>query len=273
LIFHFQYQPSTQVLAWANATIASYPDRRMIVTTHDYMNVDGSRTTAGNNIWNRFVKPHADQVFLVLCGHNHGENKKIDEVKGHTVYQLLADYQSRINGGNGWLRILKFHPSNDEIIVETYSPYLDQYETDSDSSFILSYDMAEPNLESPDFTISASPSALTVTSGGVVTSTVAISVLDGFTGTVTLGASSSWATFNPSSVTAPGATPMTITVPAGTAAGAYPITLTGISGSLSHSATVNVNVQAAQLSVAVKTDKSSYNRGQTVSVTRARPIL
>jgi len=62
---------------------------------------------------------------------------------------------------------------------------------------------------------------------------------------------------------------MTITVPAGTAAGAYPITVTGISGSLSHSATVNVNVQAAQLSVAVKTDKSSYNRGQTVSVTRA----
>jgi hypothetical protein len=141
LIFHFQYQPSTPVLAWANATIASYPGRRVIVTTHDYMNTDGTRTATGNNIWNKFVKPHADQVFLVLCGHMHGENKKVDVVNGHIVYQLLADYQSRSNGGNGWLRILEFNPSDDEINVKTYSPYLGQYETDADSSFTLSYDM------------------------------------------------------------------------------------------------------------------------------------
>jgi uncharacterized protein YjdB len=269
LIFHFQYQPSTQVLAWANATVASYPNRRVIVTTHDYMNTDGSRTTTGNNIWNKFVKPHADQVFLVLCGHKHGENEKIDVVKGHTVYQLLADYQDRSNGGNGWLRILVFHPSDDEIVVETYSPYLGQYETDADSSFTLTYDMAEPNIDSPDFAVSADPSTLTGTSGGVITSTVAISALDGFTGTVTLGASSSWATFNPSLVAAPGATIMTVTIPAGTAAGTYPITVTGVSGSLSHSTTVNVNVQTPTppLSVTVKTDKSSYSRRQTVSIT------
>jgi len=151
LIFHFQYQPSTQVLAWANTTIASYPSRRVIVTTHDYMNTDGSRTVTGDNIWNKFVKPHADQVFLVLCGHNHGENEKTDVVKGHTVYQLLADYQDRSNGGNGWLRILKFHPSDDEIVVETYSPYLGQYETGADSSFTLTYDMVATtiSIESP----------------------------------------------------------------------------------------------------------------------------
>jgi uncharacterized protein YjdB len=62
---------------------------------------------------------------------------------------------------------------------------------------------------------------------------------------------------------------MTVNVPAGTTAGTYSITVTGISGSLSHSTTVNVNVQAntPSLSVTVKTDKSSYGRGQTVSVT------
>jgi len=75
LIIHFQYQPSTQALAWANSVISSYPSRRVIVTTHDYMNTDGSRDTTGDNIWNNFVKSHADQIFLVLCGHNHGENE------------------------------------------------------------------------------------------------------------------------------------------------------------------------------------------------------
>jgi len=156
LIFHFQYQPSTQVLAWANTTIASYPNMRVIVTTHDYMNTDGTRTTTGNNIWNKFVKHHADQIFLVLCGHNHGENEKIDVVNGHTVYQLLADYQEGYpNGGNGWLRILEFHPAEDEIYVKTYSPYVNQYQTDGNSQFTLDYDMTSEqafviDLESPE---------------------------------------------------------------------------------------------------------------------------
>jgi hypothetical protein len=267
LIFHFQYQPSTAVLAWANATIASYPDRRVIVTTHDYMNTDGSRTTAGNTIWSRFVQPHADQVFLVLCGHNHGENKKVDVVKGHTVYQLLADYQSRSNGGNGWLRILEFHPSNDEITVQTYSPYLGQYETDADSSFTLPYDMKQPTPTQPDFAIIATPSTLNMAAGDSASATISINALNGFGNTVTLGTTSNWASFNPAEATPLVVSSMTVKVPAGMASGIYPITVTGTSGSLSHSITINVNVQSTQLSVTVKTDKAVYNRGQPVIIT------
>jgi predicted esterase len=142
LIFHFQYHPSDAVLAWANTTIANYPDRRVIVTTHDYMNVDGSRTTEGNHIWNSLVAAHADQVFLVLCGHNHGEARRTDMVNGNVVYQLLADYQEGYpNGGNGWLRALDFRPVEDKIYVRTYSPYVNQYQTDAESQFTLDYDM------------------------------------------------------------------------------------------------------------------------------------
>ena len=174
----------------------------------------GAGTATGDNIWNNFVKPHADQVFLVLCGHNHGENEKIDVVNGHTVYQLLADYQDRSNGGNGWLRILEFHPSDDDIIVKTYSPYLSQYETDADSSFTLTYDMtAQAPVSTPDFTISASPSTLTVTTGGLATSSVTVSALNGFTDTVKLGASSSWAALNPASIVGSGTSVMTVTSP------------------------------------------------------------
>ena len=73
LIFHFQYQPSDQVLAWANSTLQAFPNRRVIVTTHSYLNVDGTRTDIGQRIWDSLIAPHADRIFLVLCGHNHAE--------------------------------------------------------------------------------------------------------------------------------------------------------------------------------------------------------
>ena len=162
LIFHFQYHPSIAVLAWANATIANYPTRRVMITTHDYMNTDGSRSTEGNHIWNSFVAAHADQVFLVLCGHNHAEARRTDTINGHAVYQLLADYQEGYpNGGNGWLRILDFHPAEDKIYVKTFSPYVNQYQTDAASQFSLDYDMTSENPTS--VTYDESANAITVT--------------------------------------------------------------------------------------------------------------
>jgi hypothetical protein len=139
LIFHFQYNVPDSILSWANTTITDYPERRVIVVTHSYLNTDSSRTPEGTVIWQRFVKPHSDQVFLVLCGHMHGEANRTDTVNGNTVYQLLADYQSLENGGNGWLRIMEFRPGEELIYVNTYSPYLNQYQTDSDSEFTIPY--------------------------------------------------------------------------------------------------------------------------------------
>jgi hypothetical protein len=157
IIFNFQYHPSDAVLAWANTTIAAYPDRRAIVVTHDYMNTDGTRTTEGDHIWNSFVYHHAGQIFLVLCGHMHGEARRQDAVNGNVVYQVLADYQSRANGGDGLLRILEFQPVQDTIYVKTYTPFHNTYETDADSQFALDFDMsgsvsltsADPDLTSP----------------------------------------------------------------------------------------------------------------------------
>jgi hypothetical protein len=141
LIFHLQYGVNDSVLAWANTTLASYPNRRVIVTAHDYMNSAGTRSTTGTLIWNDFIAPHAEQVFLVLCGHSPGEASRTDVVNGHTIYQLSADFQDRPNGGNGWLRTLEFRPTEDKIYVKTYSPYLNSYENDANSEFTLDYNM------------------------------------------------------------------------------------------------------------------------------------
>jgi hypothetical protein len=40
---------------------------------------------------------------------------------------MLADYQDRASGGEGWLRILRFVPGDNKIYVQTYSPWLNQF--------------------------------------------------------------------------------------------------------------------------------------------------
>jgi hypothetical protein len=53
-----------------------------------------------------------------------------------------------VNGGDGWLRIHEFVPASNVINVKTYSPYIDQYETNGDSQFPLNYNMTE-SIEEP----------------------------------------------------------------------------------------------------------------------------
>ena len=142
LIFHLQCDPSDDVLYWASNIIDSYPDRKVIVSTHDYLMglyKIGQRSDIGERIWHGLVKPHADQVFLVLCGHAGAEDLIADSVNGNTVYQVLADYQNSTYIESGWLRLLEFSPSQEKIFVRTYSSLLNEYKHDSQSEFTLDY--------------------------------------------------------------------------------------------------------------------------------------
>ena len=147
LIFHIQFDPSDDVLFWASNVIDKYPSRRVIVSTHDYVHgyyyYSNSRSEIGKNMWKKLVKPHADQIFLVLSGHYENEVRITSLEDGYFVHQLLSDYQDRPNGGNGWLRIIEFSSINNEISIRTYSPYLDRYETDSNSQFMLDNKITE----------------------------------------------------------------------------------------------------------------------------------
>ena len=144
LIFHIQYNPSDDVLFWASSVIDQHPDRRVIVSTHDYIKgpIDPDRRSGiGERMWHSFIKQHADQIFLVLCGHAGTQSTLVDTVNGHVVYQLLSDYQNASNIESGWLRLLEFCPAQDKIYVKTYSPYLNEYKTDTTNEFTIDYDM------------------------------------------------------------------------------------------------------------------------------------
>lgn len=136
-----QYNPPTDVVKWADNILSTYSNRRAIISTHSYINSDESWAPGGPVIFRDLVTPNKN-VFLVLCGHELGEGEKIDNLDGRTVYQLLSDYQGFPNGGNGYLRIMKFVPSESTIQVKTYSPYLDRYLSSPSSQFDIYYPMS-----------------------------------------------------------------------------------------------------------------------------------
>ena len=62
---------------------------------------------------------------------------------GHTIHILQTDYQDYPNGGNGYLRLLRFSPADDKIYASIYSPYLDANLTNAANyeEFAMPYEM------------------------------------------------------------------------------------------------------------------------------------
>jgi hypothetical protein len=105
------------------------------------------------------------------------------------------------------------------------------------------------------FTISPSPTSVSVAAGSNGTSTITTAVLNGFDAAITLSATGQptgvTVTFSPTSIAAPGsgASTMTIAAASATTAGTYTISVTGTSGSLQQSANVTLVVTDFSISV------------------------
>jgi len=102
----------------------------------------------------------------------------------------------------------------------------------------------------PNFTMSASPSTVSVTQGGSATSSVSTTVSGGFNSAISLSASGLpagvTASFNPASIAAPGSGSSTVTFTASSTAttGTSTVTINASGGGLSHSTTVSLTVNA-----------------------------
>lgn len=105
----------------------------------------------------------------------------------------------------------------------------------------------------PDFSISASPSSLTIIQGDSGNSTINITSLNGFNSVVSLSISGlpngATASFDPISVTPPSdgfaTSTLTINVSASVASDTYPLTVTATSETLSHNVAISLTVTAA----------------------------
>lgn len=99
----------------------------------------------------------------------------------------------------------------------------------------------------PDFSLSASPSSLTVTQGSSGSSTITVTPSGGFTGSVTLSASGLPSGVTASFGTNPTTSSSSVTFTASSTAttGTSTVTITGTSGSLTHTTTISLTVNAA----------------------------
>ncbi len=148
LVIILEYDPGADpmVLQWVDSLLTAHPERRAILVSH-YLIAPGNPGnfgTQGQAIYNK-VKDN-DNVILMLGAHFPGEGRRSDTFNGHVIHTLLADYQMRTNGGNGWMRLLRFSPVSNTISVRTYSPWLDAWEEDDDSQFDLPLNMDDAGL-------------------------------------------------------------------------------------------------------------------------------
>ena len=116
---------------------------------------------------------------------------------------------------------------------------------------------------SPNFSLSASPSSVTVVQGNSGQSTITSTVTGGFNSAISLSASGQptgvTVGFNPSSITGAGTSTMTMAVAASTVTGTYHITVTGTSGSLTQTTTVTLTVTGTNPNFTISASPNSLS--------------
>ncbi len=124
----------------------------------------------------------------------------------------------------------------------------------------------------PAYTLSASPTAVSVATGATGTSTISTAVSGGFSSAIALSASGMptgvTVAFSPTSIAAPGSGTSTATFTVGSTAvaGTYSITITGTGGGITHTASVSLTVTAATagtFTVSVSPTSGYLDQGQS----------
>jgi hypothetical protein len=153
LVLSLEFCPTDETLAWASGIVERHPNHNVIVATHCYMNTKGRENAApttyklvgnsGEQLWQKFVSKHPN-IFLVACGHHSGVlTQTSTNAFGGKVIEILTDYQNLKNGGDGWLRTMKFVPSENKIYVDAYSPLLKEHNPDARHTHTIDLDFAK----------------------------------------------------------------------------------------------------------------------------------
>lgn len=150
-----RYRPDIEagVSAWANQILSTYSSRKAIIVSHSILNPSGAPTAfnqattnttgvltpQGQKIYDLIAKNNQN-VFLMLCGHKEGEAFLKLNNNGHIVKVYAADYTHRANGGDGFMRLMKFNKTQQTLSTRTFAPRIgaNVLETDADSEFIES---------------------------------------------------------------------------------------------------------------------------------------
>ncbi|MBB4663444.1 LamG-like jellyroll fold domain-containing protein [Conexibacter arvalis] len=192
LALALSWEASDRAIQWARDVIAAHPRLPVILTTHNILAIDSDAVTAvetgpGLRLWNELIRDN-DQIFLTINGHNHGSAhlRKTNDF-GHSVDQIVWDYQMAYMGGNAYLGLMEFDFTNDRIDTAVVSPWVRLKPTDT---LIPEYDQAvktgpNENLRlaidwDERFSRFADPVAAPAPSHGSLLDAAKASVLDGY---------------------------------------------------------------------------------------------
>ncbi len=178
-----EMSPGDPVLRWASSVITAHPGYPTIITTHDYLNARGERrahplidlavgdpghNNSADTLWRELISAH-DQVFMVLCGHHHGQSLRVENNRfGNPVYQVLADFQGRgqagidagapdngkvVGLGDGWYRLMHFDlgAQTPTVTVETWSSHYRALSGDVPRYADWYRDYEQPGMSDADF--------------------------------------------------------------------------------------------------------------------------
>lgn len=152
LFLHLMHDTPQEELVWAGEVLDANPGTLVHLTTHRYLfdyrltsilpsplnliragrfnalvyRLGGQEQRVANavpaeTLFSDFIYQHPN-IFAVHCGHVDAEFRmQNNNVAGLPVYQALVDYQDMADGGDGWLRLLHFKPSEDVVNAYTIS--------------------------------------------------------------------------------------------------------------------------------------------------------
>jgi hypothetical protein len=165
LVLALEWGPRDEVVDWANKIVEAHPDHLVMLVTHAYMYNDNTRydwaaknnaqlwnphaygmakvpdatVNDGQQLWDKLISLHKNFRFA-FNGHVLGDGTGFLSSTGrhgNVVHQILANYQFNDEGGQGDMRLLEFRPDSSTVVVRTYSPVLDRYDTSPDQQFML----------------------------------------------------------------------------------------------------------------------------------------
>ena len=137
IIVYMSWNIYQEEIDWMNEVLQKYSDRKAILCFHTYTNVKTSSDTLLDyygQLIQKYVVAKNPNVFAVLNGHYHGSSYETamfdddgDGQNDRTVYQICTDYQSGFEGGSEYIKFLYFDLDNNKIYMNSYSPYLDDF--------------------------------------------------------------------------------------------------------------------------------------------------
>ncbi|MGO1384599.1 MAG: metallophosphoesterase [Arachnia sp.] len=131
MMLNLELWPRQVAIDWAKTVVSSHPDHNVVVSTHAYLNSDGSigrsnggyGATSPEHLFDTLVSVYPN-IKMVVSGHVGQSASRVDTgVNGNKILSLLQCFHSRTTNP---VRMLKVDPSQGSVTHWVYAPFTDE---------------------------------------------------------------------------------------------------------------------------------------------------